>query len=79
MSMKMMKSSMIAIAVASLLGTGTAMAAGTKQEQDACSKDAVRFCRPLLSQGDLAVLSCLQQNRPKLKRVCQAVLTNNGV
>ncbi|QDM24697.1 hypothetical protein FIU28_25870 [Tardiphaga sp. vice154] len=62
-----------------LLIVKPANAAGTKQEKDACSKDAVRFCRPLLNQGDLTVLGCLQQNRLKLRAACKAVLQNNGV
>ena len=69
---------LVLIAIVLLIG-GPAYAAGTKQEQDACSKDAVRFCRPLLSQGDLTVLGCLQQNRLKLRAACKAVLQNNGV
>lgn len=62
-----------------LFASAPAFASATKQEQDACSKDAVKFCRPLLNQGDLTVLGCLQQNRMKLRAVCKAVLQKNGV
>ncbi len=62
-----------------LVNGGPAYAAGTKQEQDACSRDAVRFCRPLLNQGDISVLGCLQQNRIKLRSACKAVLQSHGV
>lgn len=74
-----MKLALIAMAAASTLSIGAANAAGTSQEQAACSRDAVRFCRPFLNQGDLSVLSCLQQNRPRLTRTCKAVLLSNGV
>ena len=74
-----MKLRIIVIATLCFAMPGMAEAAGTQKEQDACAKDAERYCRPLLSQGDLAVLGCLQQNRQRLKNACQAVLRNNGV
>ncbi len=51
---------------------------GTPQEQAACSRDAQRFCRNVISQGDLAVLACFQQNRPKISHACDAVLKSHG-
>lgn len=51
---------------------------GTPDEQKACAHDVQKFCRPLMDQSDLVVLSCLQQNRPKLTKACDAVLTNHG-
>ena len=39
---------------------------GTPEEQKACSRDVQRFCRPVIDQGDFAILACLQQNRPKM-------------
>lgn len=74
-----MKLALIVMAVGFTISIGSANAAGTQQEQAACSRDAVKFCRPFLSQGDLSVLSCLQQNRPRLNRSCKAVLLKNGV
>ena len=74
-----MKLLMIAFAALCFAMPGIAGAAGTQKEQDACARDAERYCRPLLSQGDLVVLGCLQQNRQRLKNACQAVLRNNGV
>ena len=47
---------------------------GTPQEQRACNSDTRRHCREAMSQGDMAVLACLQQQRAKLSRNCQAVL-----
>jgi hypothetical protein len=51
---------------------------GTPEEQKACSRDVQRFCRPLIDQGDLVILSCLQGNRPKLTSACDQVLKNHG-
>lgn len=70
----------IAFAVLTLVFAGSAVeAAGTKQEDEACARDAKRFCRQLIVQGDMAVLGCLQQNRVRLKPICRQVLTNHGV
>ena len=51
---------------------------GTEQEQKACARDVTRFCRPLMDRGDLVILSCLQQNRPKLTTACNQVLVSHG-
>jgi len=51
---------------------------GTAEEQKACSRDVQRFCRPVIDQGDLIVLSCLQQNRPKISKACDKVLKDHG-
>jgi Cysteine rich repeat len=51
---------------------------GTPDEQKACSRDVQRFCRPVIDQGDLVILSCLQQNRPKISKACDQVLTSHG-
>lgn len=46
--------------------------------QDACARDASRFCRAHLNDGDMVVLACLQQNRAKLSKGCQATLAAHG-
>src|ERR1700710_526330 len=51
---------------------------GTPDEQKACSRDVSRFCRTLMDQGDFTILACLQQNRAKLTKSCNQVLTNHG-
>jgi hypothetical protein len=51
---------------------------GTPEEQKACSRDVQRHCRPVMDQGDLVVLSCLQQNRPKISAACDQVLKDHG-
>jgi hypothetical protein len=51
---------------------------GTPEEQAACSRDVQRHCRPVIDQGDLTILACLQQNRPKLTKACDLVLKSHG-
>jgi hypothetical protein len=51
---------------------------GTASEEKACRGDAHRHCRAVLDQGDMAVLACLQRQRGKLSRACQAVLGKHG-
>ena len=75
-----MRKFLLAITLSSLsLSTAAfAQSMGTPQEQAACSRDAQRFCRSVISQGDLAVLACFQQNRAKISRGCDAVLRSHG-
>ena len=51
---------------------------GTPEEQKACAKDVSRFCRLVMNESDFAILACLQQNRPKISRPCDAVLRSHG-
>jgi hypothetical protein len=48
------------------------------QYQSACSRDAQRFCRTYLNDGDMAVLACLKQNRARLSKGCVAELVSHG-
>ena len=52
--------------------------ASAQQGQDACARDASRFCRAHLNEGDMVVLACLQQNRARLSKACQAMLASHG-
>jgi hypothetical protein len=49
-----------------------------QQGQDACARDVSRFCRRVMNDGDSVVLSCLQQNRHRLSKACDKVLTDHG-
>jgi hypothetical protein len=51
---------------------------GSEQEQQACNRDVQRFCRKLVDQGDLTILACLKDNRPKLSAACRDVLVSHG-
>ena len=54
-------------------------AQGTAEEQQACRRDAIKFCREASSTNDtFRVLACLQSNRAKLTRACQKVLESHG-
>lgn len=75
----------VAVILASVVLSSVAQAqtpapqrSGTKQEQEACARDVSRFCRPLMDQGDLVILGCLQQNRPKISKACNQVLVSHG-
>lgn len=77
-----MRKLLLAITLSSLSLSTAAFAQGTSRgtpdEQRACSRDAQRFCRAVIAQGDLAVLSCFQQNRAKISAACDAVLRSHG-
>ncbi|MBR1165835.1 cysteine rich repeat-containing protein [Bradyrhizobium sp. DASA03005] len=71
----------IALAALSGLSTSPTFAQGhmgTPQEQQACSRDAQRFCRKDLG-NDGAVQSCLQANRAKLSKPCSKVFQSHGM
>jgi hypothetical protein len=51
---------------------------GTPQEQQACSRDASRFCRKQLGD-DTTVQQCLQRNRTKLPAACRKVFESHGM
>ncbi|RXH00733.1 cysteine rich repeat-containing protein [Bradyrhizobium zhanjiangense] len=45
---------------------------------DACARDVSRFCRAVMNNGDGAVLACLKQNRTRLSKGCDKVLSDHG-
>ncbi|UZE47715.1 hypothetical protein [Rhodopseudomonas sp. P2A-2r] len=78
-----MRKIFLVLAVVSVSASTGALAqqqqrSGTEQEQKACTRDVQRFCRPLMDQGDLVILSCLKENRPKLTKACNEVLVSHG-
>ncbi len=71
----------ILAAIALLTGVSSSSAQGhmgTPQEQQACTRDAQRFCRKQLGD-DNAVQQCLMQNRTKLSKNCQKVFQSHGM
>jgi len=54
------------------------MMQGTPEEQRACAPDSSRFCKQF-EPDPLQVLGCLQQNRTRISKACEAVLRNRGV
>ena len=76
-----MRKSLLVAALLSLSVCGGAIAqqhGGTPEEQKACAHDVQKFCRAVMNEPDLAILSCLQQNRSKLTRACDQVLSSHG-
>jgi Cysteine rich repeat len=55
-----------------------ASAAYAQQGHDACARDVSRYCRALMNDGDQVVLACLKQNRARLSKACNKVLTDHG-
>jgi hypothetical protein len=54
------------------------VASAQQQGHDACARDVSRFCRAHVQEGDQVVLACLKQNRGRLSKACQQVLTDHG-
>ena len=75
--MRKLRMVLVALSVAASTNA-VAQGGGTSEEQAACARDARRFCRAVIDQGDLAVLACFQQNRAGIGRACDQVLRNHG-
>ncbi|MFK4386890.1 MULTISPECIES: hypothetical protein [unclassified Bradyrhizobium] len=61
-----------------LLLCASSASAQQQPGHDACARDVTRFCRPVMNNGDGAVLACLKQNRTRLSKGCDKVLTDHG-
>ena len=62
----------------SLLLCASASSAQQQPGHDACARDVSRHCRAVMNNGDGAVLACLKQNRSRLSKACDKVLTDHG-
>jgi hypothetical protein len=51
---------------------------GSRDEKNACFRDANRYCADEIPEGDMKVLACLQEHRSKLSKGCAALLAGNG-
>lgn len=67
-----------ALVLACCNAAGAETEKGSPQEQNACSRDASRFCRTQLADGDSAVQQCLQQNRERLDPACRKAFEDHG-
>jgi hypothetical protein len=73
-----------ALALLSLSVSGAALAqqqqqrSGTPEEQQACTRDVQKHCRPVIDQGDFTVLACLKENRAKISKACDEVLKKHN-
>jgi hypothetical protein len=71
----------VPLAFALLLVSGAAWAQvgpHNAQEDDACYRDAHRYCRDAIPD-QMRVLTCLQQNRGRLSKPCSGVLQSHGL
>jgi len=66
------------LVVIPLVMTMASAASAQQVGHDACSRDVSRLCRAHMGEGDQAVLACLQQNRSRLSKACDKVLTEHG-
>jgi hypothetical protein len=56
---------------------GRAKASGTADEQNACFRDANRYCADAIPD-QFKVLACLKEHRKRLSKACEKVLEENG-
>jgi len=61
-----------------MAASAQAQGAAGPREHDACARDVSRFCRARMNDGDQVVLACLKQNRARLSKACEKVLTEHG-
>jgi hypothetical protein len=57
------------------------LGSGDEKERQACAPDVVKYCKHELdtnANDTLAILGCLQTNRPKISTACKTVLANHG-
>ena len=69
---------LVAAASSFLAFSVLAQQGGTDQEKAACAPDVKKFCARVIDQGDLVILSCLQQNRANISKACNQVLVDHG-
>ena len=65
-------------AIVFVLVAAASASAQQRPGQDACGRDASRFCRAHLNDGDMVVLACLKEHRSKLSKACAKVLAENN-
>ncbi|MBV8755132.1 MAG: hypothetical protein JO328_19940 [Hyphomicrobiales bacterium] len=51
---------------------------GRQQGEEVCRGDAIRLCKPVLGQGNMAVLGCFRSHAGRLSRGCRALLQSYG-
>ena len=73
-----MRRFLLIVAVIPMAVLSSAASAQQQPGQDACARDVSRHCRKVMNDGDQAVLACLKQNRSKISKGCDKVLTDHG-
>jgi hypothetical protein len=67
-----------AIALVLITASSVHAQSGTPEDQRACNASVKKYCARSVQGGDMAILGCLQQNRPRISRACQGVLVKYG-
>ncbi len=57
--------------------TGFPGFSGTPEEQNACRRDVVRYCKNV-PQDEMLVLNCLRRERQRIGQGCRHVLESHG-
>ena len=79
-NMTLNKVLLLALIASSVATNAFAQQDNTRASQErACGRDVSRYCKAVMDAGDMVILSCLQQNRTKISKACQKVLSDNGV
>jgi hypothetical protein len=68
----------VLIVSAAVLAAGSAFAQDRTQSENACGRDASRYCKKVINDGDMAILGCLKENRAKLRPACIKNLQEHG-
>jgi hypothetical protein len=72
----------ISVTASIIVLASAAFASGALAQQqpghDACARDVTRHCRKVMNDGDQAVLACLKENRARISKGCDKVLTDHG-
>ena len=66
------------VLIVPLIVLASAASAQQQPGHDACARDVTRHCRAVMNDGDQVVLACLKQNRARLSKACDKVLTDHG-
>ena len=73
-----MRQFLLIVAIIPMSFLASAASAQQQPSQDACARDVSRHCRKVMNDGDQAVLACLKENRSKISKGCEKVLTDHG-
>jgi hypothetical protein len=66
----------IVVLTAAASSTASAQYQGSREEQAACRRDAVHFCRGI--SDDYQVRNCLVAHRHRISQHCRRVLQSHG-
>ncbi|MDQ8727747.1 hypothetical protein [Bradyrhizobium sp. LHD-71] len=61
-----------------VFAASAALAQDRVRSEAACGRDASRFCKKVIDDGDTAILGCLKQNRARLRPACVRQLQAHG-